>query len=352
MEGESILLLIFIFIILVAVIVIAILYFTYVNKYNESNIFYKNLLEIIKKDTTVDSALIKSDFDIADLDKENRKLSNILDYPNTASEEIEEEVGKQIGAAFDDDESKLSLGFDSKFNANLNSALSAAPTDLETNEKKKWTNIIGFEYDKANIYKDIIDADNSGFLYDLHNPADGDVVTADAQEYHNTINHAHILLGSADTTGTFEAPLHSIGTKHIDLLKNAEAGYSTQNGTDIPTTASDGSALLGADLNKAYLKKAFKYIANNDLQHEITTLNNSIDSGLRTKQADLSKPIGQLTTNADATISATQIDGTDVGTYNKKIIDTSDVIFCPANNKCYSMNSADGSFTPVALTSS
>jgi hypothetical protein len=227
----------------------------------------------------------------------------------------------EIEAAFDDDESKLSLGFDSKFNANLNSALSAAPTDLETNERKKWTNIIGFDYDKANIYKDIIDADNSGFLYDLHNPADGDVVTDDAQEYHNTINHARILLGSDNTTGTFEAPKHSIGTKHIDLLKNAEAGYSTQNGTDILTTDAVGSSLQEADLKKAYLKKAFKYIANNDLKQQID------------RKAD----------------SADTLDLVDLSTVptGKKGIDMDRVVFCTGTS-CYNVSITPGTTAQAA----
>ena len=321
MEGESILLLIFIFIILVAVIVIAILYFTYVNKYNESNIFYKNLLEIIKKDTTVDSELIKSDFKITNLDEENRKLSNILDYPNTASEEIEDEVAKQIEAAFDNDNSELSVGFNSKFNAKLNSALSTAPTDLEDDEEKKWNNIIGFDYDKANIYKDIIDADDSGFLTEIY---DAELTTEQKNakyiEYHNTINHAHILLGSDSTTGTFEAPTHSISTKHIDLLKNAEEGYSTQNDTDILTTASNGSSLQGADLNKAYLKKAFKYIANNDLKQKI---DNKADSDNTLDLVDLSMaPYSTVPTG-------------------KKGIDMTKVVFCNGTN-CYNVNITPG----------
>ena len=330
MEGESILLLIFIFIILVAVIVIAILYFTYVNKYNESNIFYKNLLEIIKKDTTVDSALIKSDFDIADLDKENRKLSNILDYPNTASEEIEEEVGKQIGAAFDDDESKLSLGFDSKFNANLNSALSAAPTDLETNEKKKWTNIIGFEYDKANIYKDIIDADNSGFLYDLHNPTDGDVVTADAKTYHRTINNASDLLGGYGDTQAESATFGAIQPKHITLLQAARTGYDASAEATIP-------AADGPEKQEALLKNAFYYIANNNLKNIIENKLTTNDISDKINESDIL--VTDMTTRAST-----------VGTLtDKKGLDMDKVVFCNSS-KCFQASVSGNAMTFTEVT--
>ena len=343
MEGVSILLLIFSFIILVAVIVIAILYFTYVNKYDESNIFYKNLLEIIKKDTTVDSALTKSDFEIADLDEDNSKLSNILDYPNTASNEIEEEINKKIQAAFEDNDSKLFIGINSNFDSNLNSALSVAPSDLENTEKAKWTNIIDFDYNKANIYKDIIDTnkEDKGFLYNLHNPgADEEVETDDAKKYHRTINNAANLLGGYDPTQISSSQFESIEPKHIKLLNNAQLGYDAST----PVASSELASKTGNDKKEALLKNAFYYITNNDLETTIDDIN----TGLTAKQANISKSKSQLKTNADSTVAASRIDGTSLAGFNKTIIDTSKVIFCPTNNDCYSLNS-DGEFVPVGL---
>jgi hypothetical protein len=82
MQGETILLLVLIFIILAAVIVIGVLYFMYTSKYDESNIFYKNLLEVIRENPSlssdVESKLLKSDFDITDLTSNERSLSNIF----------------------------------------------------------------------------------------------------------------------------------------------------------------------------------------------------------------------------------------------------------------------------------
>jgi hypothetical protein len=82
MQGETVLLLVLIFIILAAVIVIGVLYFMYTSKYDESNIFYKNLLEVIRENPSlssdVESKLLKSDFDITDLTSNERSLSNIF----------------------------------------------------------------------------------------------------------------------------------------------------------------------------------------------------------------------------------------------------------------------------------
>ena len=71
MQGESIFLLVFIFIILIAVGIIGILYFIHTSKYDESNTFYKNLLEIIKKNPNLsndlENKLFEKDFDIDDI---------------------------------------------------------------------------------------------------------------------------------------------------------------------------------------------------------------------------------------------------------------------------------------------
>ena len=337
MEGVSILLLIFSFIILVAVIVIAILYFTYVNKYDESNIFYKNLLEIIKKDTTVDSALTKSDFKIADLDEDNSKLSNILDYPNTISDNIGQEVddifSSKLSTVFD-------TQFDSKFDSNLNAALKNTPSGLEGNEETTWDNIIGFDYTKAKTYNEIIaKGAATEFLYDLHHPAEN-VEIADATKYHRTINNAANLLGDNDPTiSQFE----SIEPKHIKLLNNAQLGYEASGSkpvqdADIPIQGDTGR-------QEALLKNAFYYITNNDLQKTISDIN----TDLTAKQANISISKSQLKTNADSTVAASRIDGTSLAGFKKTIIDTSKVIFCPTNNDCYSLRS-DGAFVPVALT--
>lgn len=312
MEGESILLLIFIFIILVAVIVIAILYFTYVNKYDESNIFYKNLLEIIKEDTTVDSALTKSDFDISDLDEQNRKLSNILDYPNTISDNIGQEVddifSSKLSTVFD-------TQFDSKFDSNLNAALKNTPSGLEGNEETTWDNIIGFDYTKAKTYNEIIaKGAATEFLYDLHHPEE-ELDTVKAKKYHKTINNAANLLGDYDPTQGLTGEFGSIEPKHIKLLNNAQLGYEA-SGTkpvqdiDIPAPGDPGR-------QEALLKNSFYYITNNDLEGKI------ID--LTTSKADKTQTIDLLHRRADSydTIPST-----------KKGIDMNKVVFCN-NDHCY-----------------
>tara|TARA_X000000368_G_scaffold46848_1_gene33525 strand:+ start:58 stop:831 length:774 start_codon:yes stop_codon:yes gene_type:complete len=82
MQGESIFLLIFIFIILIAVGIIGILYFIHTSKYDESNTFYKNLLEIIKKNPNLsndlEDKLFEKDFDIDDISDSQKELSNIF----------------------------------------------------------------------------------------------------------------------------------------------------------------------------------------------------------------------------------------------------------------------------------
>ena len=82
MQGESIFLLVFIFIILLAVGIIGILYFIHTSKYDESNTFYKNLLEIIKKNPNLsndlEDKLFEKDFDIDDISDSQKELSNIF----------------------------------------------------------------------------------------------------------------------------------------------------------------------------------------------------------------------------------------------------------------------------------
>ena len=82
MQGESIFLLVFIFIILIAVGIIGILYFIHTSKYDESNTFYKNLLEIIKKNPNLsndlENKLFEKDFDIDDISDSQKELSNIF----------------------------------------------------------------------------------------------------------------------------------------------------------------------------------------------------------------------------------------------------------------------------------
>ena len=82
MQGETILLLIFIFIILIAVAIIGILYFIHTSKYDKSNTFYKNLLELIKKNpdlsNDLEDKLFQKDFDIDDISDSQKELSNIF----------------------------------------------------------------------------------------------------------------------------------------------------------------------------------------------------------------------------------------------------------------------------------
>ena len=82
MQGDTIFLLVFIFIVLIAVGIIGVLYFMHVSKYDESNTFYKNLLEIIKDNPSLsndlEDKLLDKDFDINDVSTSQRDLSNIF----------------------------------------------------------------------------------------------------------------------------------------------------------------------------------------------------------------------------------------------------------------------------------
>lgn len=82
MQGDTIFLLVFIFIVLIAVGIIGVLYFMHVSKYDESNTFYKNLLEIIKDNPSLsndlEDKLLDKDFSISDVSNSQRDLSNIF----------------------------------------------------------------------------------------------------------------------------------------------------------------------------------------------------------------------------------------------------------------------------------
>lgn len=82
MQGETVFILVLIFIILIAVGIIGILYFIHTSKYDESNTFYKNLLEIIKKNPNLsndlENKLFEKDFDIDDISDSQKELSNIF----------------------------------------------------------------------------------------------------------------------------------------------------------------------------------------------------------------------------------------------------------------------------------
>jgi len=82
MQGDTIFLLVFIFIVLIAVGIIGVLYFIHVSKYDESNTFYKNLLEIIKDNPSLsndlEDKLLDKDFNINDVSTSQRDLSNIF----------------------------------------------------------------------------------------------------------------------------------------------------------------------------------------------------------------------------------------------------------------------------------
>lgn len=82
MQGDTIFLLVFIFIVLIAVGIIGVLYFIHVSKYDESNTFYKNLLEIIKDNPSLsndlEDKLLDKNFDISDVSTSQRDLSNIF----------------------------------------------------------------------------------------------------------------------------------------------------------------------------------------------------------------------------------------------------------------------------------
>ena len=82
MQGDTIFLLVFIFIVLIAVGIIGVLYFIHVSKYDESNTFYKNLLEIIKDNPSLsndlEDKLLDKNFSISDVSTSQRDLSNIF----------------------------------------------------------------------------------------------------------------------------------------------------------------------------------------------------------------------------------------------------------------------------------
>lgn len=82
MQGDTIFLLVFIFIVLIAVGIIGVLYFMHVSKYDESNTFYKNLLEIIKDNPSLsndlEDKLLDKNFSIDDVSTSQRDLSNIF----------------------------------------------------------------------------------------------------------------------------------------------------------------------------------------------------------------------------------------------------------------------------------
>lgn len=82
MQGDTIFLLVFIFIVLIAVGIIGVLYFMHVSKYDESNTFYKNLLEIIKDNPSLsndlEDKLLDKNFSISDVSTSQRDLSNIF----------------------------------------------------------------------------------------------------------------------------------------------------------------------------------------------------------------------------------------------------------------------------------
>lgn len=82
MQGDTIFLLVFIFIVLIAVGIIGVLYFIHVSKYDESNTFYKNLLEIIKDNPSLsndlEDKLLDKNFSISDVSNSQRDLSNIF----------------------------------------------------------------------------------------------------------------------------------------------------------------------------------------------------------------------------------------------------------------------------------
>lgn len=82
MQGDTVFLLVFIFIVLIAVGIIGVLYFMHVSKYDESNTFYKNLLEIIKDNPSLsndlEDKLLDKNFSISDVSTSQRDLSNIF----------------------------------------------------------------------------------------------------------------------------------------------------------------------------------------------------------------------------------------------------------------------------------
>ena len=151
MQGDTIFLLVFIFIVLIAVGIIGVLYFMHVSKYDESNTFYKNLLEIIKDNPSLsndlEDKLLDKDFDISDVSTSQRDLSNI--FGAKLFNDQQRELVKDANKAYTDE--KLS---------NL------TDTNEYTYLKASYA-VINANNSLSNIYNNSADADNFSSNLDL-----------------------------------------------------------------------------------------------------------------------------------------------------------------------------------------
>ena len=88
MQAETTLVLFFCFILLIAVIVLYVLYLLHINKFNESHVFYKNLLSVIKhKNNEIHKNLSSSDFDLNTLsEKDNVLITDTILTNNSISD--------------------------------------------------------------------------------------------------------------------------------------------------------------------------------------------------------------------------------------------------------------------------
>lgn len=215
MQGESILLLILIFIILVAVIIISVLYFMYTSKYEKSNLFYKNLLEVIKADSnlpdSIEKKLEKSDFELSDLSTSERNLSNFFGTSSYSEEQIN---------TLNKDNQLYSSGLIDSLNSNI----------LKENEKAYYQKTYKFiNNELSNLYNLDFNNDDAVYnklsnlkqIYDIDNPSSG--------ISYSTMNTS--LLALQSSSNIFESDIQSL--QNSSNLLNSYYTKDTDNSLKI-----------------------------------------------------------------------------------------------------------------------
>ena len=92
MQSETTLVLFFCFILLIAVTILYVLYLLHINKFNESHVFYRNLLSVIKQNTKfneIHKNLSSTEFDLNKLSKEQQNdilINNTILTNNSLSD--------------------------------------------------------------------------------------------------------------------------------------------------------------------------------------------------------------------------------------------------------------------------
>ena len=224
MQGDTIFLLVFIFIVLIAVGIIGVLYFMHVSKYDESNTFYKNLLEIIKDNPSLsndlEDKLLDKDFNINDVSTSQRDLSNIFGAKlfNDQQRELVKDANKaytdeKLSNLEDSDEYRYLKGSyavindnDSLSNIYNNSAsayvfssnlelsykfFNGAHNQIDTNTYVSMIDNIHNINNSNTRYDGILgDVDNNNLsnLYDFYNITDNQIEFTDTKKFKININ--------------------------------------------------------------------------------------------------------------------------------------------------------------------